>query len=83
MQKGLSPCMLISATKPQQEVRESYATVYHRWANIKRDRNGMFESRLCGRFFSRPIFLVIYGFIKSLYVSAFTYSHPVGMCVFS
>ncbi|WP_206730361.1 hypothetical protein, partial [Anoxybacillus flavithermus] len=42
-----------------------------------------FESRLCGRFFSRPIFLVIYGFIKSLYVSAFTYSHPVGMCVFS
>ncbi|WP_206706322.1 hypothetical protein, partial [Anoxybacillus flavithermus] len=41
-----------------------------------------FESRLCGRFFSRPIFLVIYGFIKSLYVSAFTYSHPVGMCVF-
>lgn len=45
--------------------------------------NISFESRLCGRFFSRPIFLVIYGFIKSLYVSAFTYSHPVGMCVFS
>jgi len=41
MQKGLSSCMLISATKPQQEVRESYAIVYHRWANIKRDRNGI------------------------------------------
>jgi hypothetical protein len=41
MQKGLSSCMVISATKPQQEVRESYATVYHRWTNMKRDRNGI------------------------------------------
>lgn len=56
---------------------------YYRSSKDSKTICNQFESRLCGRFFSRPIFLVIYGFIKSLYVSAFTYSHPVGMCVFS
>ncbi|WP_241736761.1 hypothetical protein, partial [Anoxybacillus flavithermus] len=58
-----------------------YFSIRTRFLQIRHVKE--FESRLCGRFFSRPIFLVIYGFIKSLYVSAFTYSHPVGMCVFS
>lgn len=69
-----------SRTKVRNPRRGSFRNVTHKYFTHTKFT---FESRLCGRFFSRPIFLVIYGFIKSLYVSAFTYSHPVGMCVFS
>ncbi|MGY4110402.1 hypothetical protein ACVIJU_000666 [Aeribacillus sp. SP014] len=44
MQKGLSSCIVISAQithKEEREKRENYVGVYHRWANIKRDRNGI------------------------------------------
>jgi len=41
MQKGLSSCIVISAQTKHKEKRVYYVRVYHRWANIKRDRNGI------------------------------------------